>query len=273
MKILFTFGCVLMIVLSTNAQFNFGASNAKTAAIGGAATTHQYVFSAIDNQAGLAGLNNFSVGINTKNSYLVEGLYSLSAAVGLPTKSGTFGAGLQYKGYEGFTALKANIAYGRKLFENLNIGASVNAYQLSISNYGSTTVVNAQIGLQAKLSQQLLLGANINNPIKISLSEDGQSVLPTTITAGLRYQPSTKTAVYVEGEKNLTEAAIFKGGLSYEIANSFELMIGATSGVDAFTAGLSWQIKSLQIAFAGNYHTVLGFSPTLSLSFANSKKI
>lgn len=272
MKILFTVGCVLTIFFCANGQFNFGASNANSAALGNALSTHQMVFAAIDNQAGLAGLNDFSVGLTTKNSFLIEGLYSLSAAVGLPTKSGTFGAGLQYKGFEGYTELKANIAYGRKLLDNLSIGAAINIYQLSINNYGSTTVVNGQIGLQAKLSQQLLLGVNLNNPIKISLSEDGQNILPTVIVAGLRYQPSKKTAVYVEGEKNLSDAAIFKGGLSYEIAANFALMIGATSGVDAFTAGLSWQVNSFQISFAGNYHTVLGFSPTLSLSFNKVRK-
>jgi len=272
MKVILTLGCFIICSFTAYSQFNFGASNASSAAVGNAATTHQTVFSAIDNQAGLADLQSLSVGITTKNSYLIEGLYSLSAAVGLPTKSGTFGAGLQYRGFEGYTELKANLAYGKKLLENLSIGASINTYQLSIANYGNTTVVNAQIGLQATLGKGFLLGVSINNPIKTSLTEDGQSVLPTIISAGLRYQASKKATVFVEGEKNLTDAAIFKAGLQYEIATNFELMVGATSGVDAFTAGIGWQIAPLQIVFAGNYHTILGFSPTLSLSFLSPKK-
>jgi len=271
MKVVLTLGCFFYFIVGGVAQFNFGASNANTVALGGAETTHQYVFTAIDNPAGLVGLSNLTFGISSKNSYLIEGLYGFTAAVGVPTKSGTFGVGLQYKGYEGYTALKANIAYGRKLLDNLSIGGAINVYNLSIANYGNTTVVNAQIGLQAQLNNQLLLGANISNPIKVSITADEQSILPTIISAGLRYQPATKTAVYVEGEKQLTEAAIFKAGLSYEIANNFELMVGATSGVDAFTAGLGWQMAALQIVFAGNYHTILGFSPTLSIIYASAK--
>jgi len=267
MKFLLTFSCVLLTFLFANAQFNFGASNANTMALGNTATTQQNVFSVIDNQAGLAGVDNILIGVTSNNSFLIEGLYTFTAVTGIPTKSGNFGAGLQYKGYEGYNELKATIAYGRKLFENLNIGASINAYNLNITNYGNTMVINATIGLQAQLSKQLLLGAHISNPVKINLTEDEQSVLPTTLTAGLRYKPSSKASVYVEGEKSISNTAIFKGGLAYQIINNFELMIGAASSVDSFTAGLNWQMKSLQIAFAGSYHTVLGFSPALSLSY------
>jgi len=268
MKIVLLAVCFFCFTISCVAQSNFGTSNAYTAALGGAETTHQQVFSLFDNPAGLAGLAQFSAGVSSKNSFLIEGLYSFSAAVAVPTKSGNFGTGFQYRGYEGYTELKANLAYGRKLLDNLSVGASINAYNLNITNYGSSTVVNAQIGLQAQLSKQLLLGANISNPIKTTLTEDEQHILSTTISAGLRYRPSDKATVYVEGEKSLSEAAIFKGGIAYKIINNFELMVGATSSIEAFTAGFSWQFNSIQILFAGNYHTVLGFSPVVSILYA-----
>jgi len=250
------------------AQFDFGLTAAQTEALGGVQSVQQHVFSAIENQAGLANLNSIAIGITAQNQYLLEGLNNFALAVALPTNSGTFGLGMQYQGFKTYTEMKAGVAYGRRLLDNLSIGTQIHAYYLNITNYGSKTLVNFDLGLQAELSKQLLIGAHIKNPIKLNVTENGQLPIPATITAGLLYTASKKAKVMVEAEKSVNRDALFKAGLSYQFNEAFGLMLGVTTDPAIFSMGLSWQWQSLAFVLGSTYHTVLGYSPVLSIDFA-----
>lgn len=254
------------------AQFDFGLTNAKTEALGGVQTVHQHVFSAIENQAGLAELNAIAVGITAQNQYLLEGLNSFALAAALPTNSGTFGLGIQYQGFKEYTEMKAGVAYGRKLLDNLTIGGQIHAYYLNISNYGSATFVNFDLGLQANLTKQLLIGAHIKNPIKMKVTENGQLPIPATINAGLQYSASEKAKVMVEAEKAVNRDVLFKAGLYYQFNDAFALMMGVKTDPAVFSMGVSWQLQSLEIVLGSTYHTVLGYSPVLSIGFSSQKE-
>lgn len=268
MKNVATLTAFILMQYTAMAQFDFGLTSAQTEALGGVQSVQQHAFSAVENQAGLATLNSVSVGVTAQNQYLLEGLNNFALAAALPTNSGTFGLGMQYQGFKTYTEMKAGIAYGRQLLDNLSIGAQIHAYYLNIGNYGSKTLVNFDLGLQANLSKQLLLGAHIKNPIKIKVTEDGQLPIPATISAGLQYTASAKAKVMVEAEKSVNRDALFKAGLSYQFNEAFGLMLGVTTDPAVFSMGLSWQWQSLAFVLGSTYHTVLGYSPVLSIGFS-----
>jgi len=267
-KIIITFIAFILVPNMLLAQFDFGLTSAKTEALGGVQSVQQHAFSAIENQAGLATLNSVSIGITGQNQYLLEGLNNFALAAALPTNSGTFGLGIQYQGFKTYTEMKAGIAYGRQLLDNLNIGAQIHAYHLNITNYGSKTMVNFDLGIQAELTNQLLIGAHIKNPIKINVTEDEQLPIPTSITAGIQYSASNKAKVMVEAEKTVNRDALFKAGLHYQFNEDFTLLLGVTTNPAVFSMGVSWQVQSLEIVLGSTYHTVLGYSPVLSIGFA-----
>ncbi len=268
MKIIATLIAFSLMHFAALAQFDFGLTAAKTQALGGVQSVQQHAFSAIENQAGLATLNSISIGVTGQNQYLLEGLNNFALAAALPTNSGTFGVGIQYQGLKTYTEMKAGIAYGRQLLDNLSIGAQIHAYHINISNYGSRTLVNFDLGIQAELTKQLLIGAHIKNPIKINVTEDEQLPIPTTLTAGLQYTASTKAKVMVEAEKTVNRTVLFKAGLAYQLNEAFGLLLGVTTDPAVFSMGVSWQVQSLAIVLGSTYHTVLGYSPVLSIGFA-----
>jgi len=74
MKNWIAFWGTFFFIVNANAQFDFGAVNAQSEALGGIQSVEQNAYSTIGNQAGLAGLTNFSVGLSAQNRYLLEGL-------------------------------------------------------------------------------------------------------------------------------------------------------------------------------------------------------
>lgn len=267
-KIIATFIAFSLVPFILLAQFDFGLTAAKTEALGGVQSVQQHAFSAIENQAGLAALKSISVGVTAQNQYLLEGLNNFGLAAALPTSSGTFGVGIQYQGLKTYTEMKAGIAYGRQLLDNLSIGAQIHAYHLNITNYGSKTLVNFDLGIQAELTKQLLIGAHIKNPIKMNVTQDEQLPIPASITVGLQYSASNKAKVMMEAEKTVNRTVLFKAGLAYQFNEAFELLLGVTTDPAVFSMGISWQLQSLEIVLGSTYHTVLGYSPVLSIGFA-----
>jgi len=248
------------------AQFDFGLTAAQTKALGGTQTVQQHAFSAVENPAGLAELEAYTLGISAQNHYLLEGLNSFTLAAALPVKSSTFGVGLQYHGFDAYTEMKAGLAYGRKLLDNLTIGGEIHAYYLNIANYGSNAFVNFELGIQANLTKQLLIGAHLKNPIKINVTEDNQLPVPTTISAGLKYTASAKAQVMVEAEKIVNRDAIFKAGLHYRFNQTFALLMGINTEPAVFSTGISWQIQNFEVVVGSTYHTILGYSPVVGLN-------
>lgn len=255
------------ISLTCFAQFEFGATNARSNGFGDIRVVNQTPFSAIENQAGLTELENFSVGLSAKNHYLIGSINSLTAAAALPTTSGTFGIGIQYNGIEGYSELKAGLAYARKLFDAFSVGIQLNAYQLSIDQYGNKTLVNFEAGVQAEITNQLIAGGHVSNPIQMAVTEDENLRLPSVVTIGLQYLPSSKLHLMVEVEKSLKQEAIAKAGFEYFLIDQFALRLGVNTNPNMVYAGFGLNFNAFAIDFSASYHPQLGYSPMIGLVY------
>jgi len=260
---------ICLISVSCFAQFEFGATNARANGYGDIRVTNQTAFSTIENQAGLTKLENFTIGLSAKNHYLLGAVNSLSAAAALPTTSGTFGLGVQYNGIDGYSEIKAGLAYARQLFDAFSIGIQLNAHQLSIDQYGNKTLVNFEAGVQAEITNQLVAGGHVSNPIQMSVTEDENLRLPSVVTIGLKYLPSEKLNVLAEVEKSLQKDAIIKAGIEYFLLDQFALRMGINSNPNLIYAGFGLNFSSIAIDFSASYHPQLGYSPMIGLVYGN----
>ena len=261
---------ILLMCLScmlSYAQFEFGANNARAFGYGDVGVINQTAFSAIENQAGLVGIENFSVGFSVQNHFLISAINSLALSAALPTNSGTFGLGIQYNGIEGYSEMKAGLAYARKLFEAFDIGIQLNAYQLSIEQYGNRTLVNFEVGVLAEITNQLIVGGHVSNPIQMSVTEDENLRLPSVITIGIKYNPADKLGLMAEVEKSLLQDATVKVGLEYFLIEQFAIRLGVNSNPTLLFGGFGLQFGSFAIDFSGSYHPQLGYSPMIGLVY------
>jgi len=266
---------IVFLIFFFTSIFLFGqfeTSGARSAALGGSSITQQDVFSAQNNQAGLAFIRYVSVGAYFENRFLVKQLNHSSFLAAIPLKKGTFGITYNGFGYTQFKQDKFGIAYGILLSENFSVGVQLNYHSIRIGDiYGRTDALTAALGFQGKLSKQVTVAAHVLNPNRSKLADYNNERMPSAIKIGIQYAYSEKLNIQLEADKNSNAKLNFKGGVEYMPAMDFYLRFGVTSNPNLFSFGTGFKINSIKIDISSSYHPVLGFSPQVALHSAIGK--
>ncbi|MFY8186012.1 MAG: hypothetical protein ACOVLD_08135 [Bacteroidia bacterium] len=245
---------------------------ARAAALGGASITLSDVFSSQNNQAGLGFLKKASVGAYYENRFLLKQLSYSSFVGAMPIKKGTFGLTYTGFGYSAFKQSKLGLAYGLALSENFSAGVQMNYLSYRIGDiYGNASAFTVELGLQGKLSKNIIVAAHVYNPNRAKITDYNNEKLPSQLRFGIQYIFSEKLFAVAEAEKSSYNAVNFKGGIEYSPAKEFYLRAGATINPAQASFGLGLNISSLKFDLSSAYHNVLGFSPQIGLSYVFGK--
>ncbi len=237
--------------------------DARSAAMGNASATTSQLSSLFGNQAGLTDLKNFGAMAAAEQRFLLSELNTLAAGFALPTSSGTFGLTFQTFGFDEFRQQKLGLAYARRLWKALSLGAQFDYFQTKIPEYGSHGALTFELGIQAKISDELLLGVHFFNPAQAELVENER--LASVFNFGLRYFPSEKANLVLELEKHLDFPVRLKGGVEYQAAKPLWLRAGFGTNPATFHFGVGLALKSnLKMDAASSFHQVLGLTPSFS---------
>ena len=262
------------LFFSFAAQAQFGATHGtgvRSNGLANASVAFTDLNSIFNNQAGLANLKETGFLLAAEQRFLLADLSSFGAGFAQPTRSGTFGLSVHYFGFESYNESKIGLAYGRKLMEKLSVGVQFDVLNTRISEYGSKTLFTFEVGLQAELIENLLVGIHIYNPVRLEIIED--EFLPSVFRAGATYTASKKLMLHTELEKDFDFPFVFKAGIEYALAKELWLRLGVQTNPTALSFGLGYQFqKGLRIDFATNYHQDLGFTPSLGVGFELNKK-
>ncbi len=245
---------------------------ARAAALGGASITLSDVFSSQNNQAGLGFLKKASVGAYYENRFLLKQLSYSSFVGAISIKKGTFGLTYTGFGYSAFKQSKLGLAYGLALSENFSAGVQMNYLSYRIGDiYGNASAFTVELGLQGKLSKNIIVAAHVYNPNRAKITDYNNEKLPSQLRFGIQYIFSEKLFAVAEAEKSSYNAVNFKGGIEYSPAKEFYLRAGATSNPAQASFGVGLNISSLKFDLSSAYHNVLGFSPQIGLSYVFGK--
>ena len=267
-KHIFTFLFAFISMSSLIAQNGTpNVAGARGLAMGDASVTFRDINSAFSNQAGLAFLDGMSFTVFGEQRFLLAEIGSYSAALAYPTNSGTFGLVLNYFGYENYNEQKIGLAYARKLFEGVAIGAQVDYLGTRIPEYGSAGKVTFEVGVQADLLENFIVGAHIFSPIRTQLTDDEIDVIPTQLNVGIAYLPVEKVTLIIELEKDFDYTASFKGGIEYQLVDELSLRVGVGTNPTQNGFGIGIHLGKLDIDIAAAYHQLLGFTPGASVSY------
>lgn len=264
-KILF----IIFIFFSFSLAAQNGATHstgARSNGVANASVGFTDLNSIFNNQAGLADLKKKGFIIAAEQRFLLADLNNFGGGFAMPTRSGTFGLSVHYFGFEKYNESKIGLSYARKLMEKLSVGVQFDMLQTRIAEYESKTFFTFEVGLQAELIENLLIGIHVYNPIRQEVAKD--EFLPSTIRAGATYTASKKLLLHAELEKDFDFPFIFKAGIEYELVNNFWMRIGVQTEPTALSFGLGYLLKNgLRIDLASNYHQELGFTPSLGMGF------
>lgn len=267
-KYIFTLLCASMSMLPLFAQNGTPAkAGARGLAMGDASVTFRDINSAFSNQAGLAFLDDLSFTAFGEQRFLLAELGSYAAALSYPTSSGTFGLTINYFGYENYNEQKIGLAYARKLFEGVALGAQVDYLGTRIPEYGTASNFTFEVGVQADLLEDFVVGAHIFSPVRMKLTDDDADIIPAQLNVGVAYNPSEKVTIAVEVEKDFDYTAAFKGGVEYHLLDALSLRVGVGTQPIQNSFGLGIHLGDLDIDIAAAYHQYLGFTPGVSVTY------
>lgn len=245
-------------------------SGARSSAMGGSSVMISDVWSVSNNQAGLAFVENPTVGIYYRNNFMVSSLGYQTLAFALPTKnSGTFGLNVSYFGYSQYNESKIGLAYGKKLSDNFAFGLKVNYLNTQIGeNYGHKGTAVAEAGIFAEPTENLFVAAHLYNIARAKLADYNDETIPTIFRIGLGYLFSEKVLVSTEVEKDLEYKPMFKAGVEYQLVENFYLRTGISTNPTQNSFGIGYKGKKLSADIAFTTHTTLGLSSMISVNYS-----
>lgn len=274
-RVLWLLCCGLLLLFFTTSVFAGNDKHtvgARQAAMGNTSVTFTDVFSVFYNQAGLAGISTVTAGVYAENRFLLKDLSMFGAAVALPTKSGTFGLGLTYFGNNLYNDRLLNLAYGRKLFKTLSVGVELDYIAVSIADYGTAHAFTFGLGVQYAVIPQLLVGAQVHNPLRRQFTDFEADRLPSVISTGFAYLPSKKVTICAEAEKNIDKPLMMKAGIEYNIIEKLSLRAGISTEPVQSSFGIGLNLGAIRIDIANSFHPTLGYSPHFGFIYTGKNK-
>ena len=242
--------------------------------MGGTGLTLADLWSVRLNPAGLAGLDKPVAGIFYQRHYLSEDLAHQGLAFALPVGKGTFGVGADRFGYELYNETRASLAYAMRFGDGLRAAVQLDYLGVQLgNNYGGTSAFTAELGVQAKLTDELWLGAHLYNPNRAKLDATTESNVtldervPTLLRAGFGWIASSKLTMTAEVEKDIDRDERFRFGVEYNPNKVLYLRTGISTAAVQGHFGVGFRLKQMDIDLAVALRSQLGPTPMLNLNY------
>jgi hypothetical protein len=263
---------ISLLFASKLAWCDNGPIGARSAAMGGASVTLNDVWSSQNNQAGLGFLKNPVFGAYYENRFLLKQLSTSAFAAALPIKRGAFGLTYTGFGYSAFKETKVGLAYGLSLSDYFSVGVQLDYLNTRIADiYGTAHAITGEIGFQGKLSKNVIVAGHLYNPNRAKITNYNNEVIPMQLRLGIQYIFSKKVFVITEAEKGSYSPINIKAGVEYAPVKEIYIRAGGASNPAQASFGMGVNLKSFKVDLSSAYHSVLGFSPQIGLSYTIGK--
>lgn len=249
-----------------------GPIGPRSAALGHASTTLYDVWSTRNNQGSLGFLRKVEVGAFCENRFFVKELTQSGFATVVPIKKGTFGLSYSSLGYKLYRESHVSLSYGMKLSENISAGIAFDYLNTKIADiYGHANAFTGSFGLTAKIIPQVIVATHIYNPFRAKITDYNNEKIPTIFKIGAQYIFSKKVHFLAEAEKTSAKKINIKAGIEYQPSELVYIRAGGCSYPTQAAFGLGVNYKGLKIDVSSMYHSILGLSPQIGLSYGFGK--
>ena len=267
----FLFFSFTLASFAANDNNNTGAASA---GMGNASVSLSDIWSAGNNQAGLAYQKNIAAGIYYDNKFLLKELSHKVVVAAIPVKKGTIGFTTGCFGYKNYKENKYGLAFSKAFRENFSAGVQIDYLTTYIAEgYGIKRSAVAEAGILSKPIKNLTIGAHIYNISRTKLNDYSNERIPIILRIGGNYKFSGKTIVAIDAEKNIDQPLQFKMGFEYMPVKDFFIRGGISTNPSKCAFGFGFKIKNTMINIASSYHSVVGFTPALDISYNFSKRV
>jgi hypothetical protein len=203
----------------------------------------------------------------------VPGLFGLNelrlSGGGLVIPVGSVGVGVQgtWFGGELYRETVLGAAIGEELLPGVGIGLRVRLNGLSISGYGSCSVISVDAGIRAGILSNLTLACFLTNLTSARTGQSGE-ILPQELSGGLTYAPIPELEFLLAAGKELLSPLELRIGVEAGILEPIMLRIGWVDEPSLVTAGCGIRVGAVTLDYAYVHHWVLGASHEIGVSLS-----
>lgn len=259
------------ILLAGNENIPVGA---RSGAMANASVTLTDVWSAHNNQAGLAWLNAPEASIYSEIKYLNKATAVNAFVFAMPTKQGVFALSVNRFGYNQYNESKYGLAYAKSFGDKFSLGAQFDYLNTYVGdNNGSKSGITMEIGFQAKVTNALTIAVHLYNPTRTKLATYNNERVPTIFKLGVQYTFSKNVLAVAEIDKDIYNKPQVKIGVEYKVIKSVFLRGGVSSNPVKSSFGIGAFYKNIKFDLSTSFHQQLGYSPALNISYVFKKPV
>ena len=212
--------------------------------------------------------NKKSVSFFSLRNYGFTELTDIAATVSFPTSKGTAALGFHRYGGDLFNETRIRLGYANS-WNDLKFGAVLNYNHISqASPYGSGGTLGFDIGLTAKLTERVWLGAkttNLNQPgYDFAANEES---LSRELSIGLSYDLDQNVLFLFDVVKDVRFPVAYRGGIEVKIVDNLSGRVGVTTEPNTYSFGVGYTASLWEANLVFQRHETLGFSPGIGLNF------
>lgn len=220
------------------------------------------------NPAGLAGLDHPMAGVFYQRHWLSADLAQQGLAAAVPLGKGTLGVSGDRFGYTLYNETKVTVGYAMRFGDGLRAAVQVDHLGVRLGeNYGHASAFAVEVGMQARLTEALWIGAHVYNPNRVKLGWPYDERIPTLLRAGLGYTFSKKLLMTLEAEKDIDRPERIRLGIEYHPNEVLYLRTGVSSGPVQGHFGAGLRLKRIDIDLAVAVRSQLGTTPIIGLNY------
>lgn len=261
--------CVLPLYL--NAQSLSPMLNgSRHRSLGNASVALRDAQSLFSNPAGLLGVENNTLILNSAWFYGVRELKPIAAGFVLKNATGVMGFTFKHFGFESLQDNSFGVAYARRFSSKLDAGIHLNYSHLKIIDNGSHNGIDFDLGFNLLIIKDLYIAFHAQNPVPLASSNLNST--PSVLRLGLAYFMNTSLLLSGEVLKELSAPASFRMGMAYKPTPKMEFRGGIETQPIQLSFGFGYVLSDhLNADLAVSNHSILGSSPSLSIHYVFKK--
>lgn len=267
---------VFLLLVSNRA---FAGSNtypigSKSLALANSTIAQLHLESIFNNQAGLADLEEFQLGIFYDNRYLIDALSTKAIAVVVPTSQGVFGMQFNTFGNSEWLENNIGVAYSRTLSPSFAGSIGFNYYTTRVPETNELIKqIGANLGLIYRFSNTTSFALALNHfGVSNQSSSSINSEIPWSLKIGGASQLNSNTKFYYQVHKIKTQKIQIMGGLDWAMVENFNLQLGISSAANHLSSGIAYSYSNFEFNLAFVFNQYLGFSPSASIIFSRKNE-
>ena len=259
---------VVLFMLAMQSGYGQISEDARGRALGDIGSMPDQSWSAGNNPAGLAMEEGLYAGLSFSSPYLMNEMQDAAFSIGYGFGNNGVGLSGAVLGFHLFSRQCYQLSYGRKFGNIISSGLSLVLSTVMVPGLSSVTyAATFKLALIYPLKEKMDISFVGTNPFGIAYSSiEGFNISPEYIL-GFANRPRDNLLMVAEISSDTDLNLVFKAGFEYGILERFFLRIGALSHPLRLTSGIGICYSRLSMDIVVQYHSFLGFSPGITLTF------